>query len=195
MRLRPSGNSGLLVSTLDAFADYQREQAWTWEHQALVRARVVAGDPALAERFDALRREILGRERDLAALREEVVKMRHKMRDHLGSKGQGDDFDLKHDPGGMVDIEFLCQFAVLSLGRETPDLLAYSDNMRILETLEASGQLPAEESRRLREAYLACRTAAHRAALTGDPARGRNADFQAHRDAVIALWRRLLEPA
>ncbi|WP_108447431.1 bifunctional [glutamate--ammonia ligase]-adenylyl-L-tyrosine phosphorylase/[glutamate--ammonia-ligase] adenylyltransferase [Halomonas denitrificans] len=195
MRLRPSGNSGLLVSTLDAFADYQREQAWTWEHQALVRARVVAGDQALAERFDALRREILGRERDLAALREEVVKMRHKMRDHLGSKGQGDDFDLKHDPGGMVDIEFLCQFAVLSMGHETPDLLAYSDNMRILETLEATGRLPAEECRRLREAYLACRTAAHRAALTGEPARGRNADFQAHRDAVIALWRRLLEPA
>ncbi|TLF47556.1 bifunctional [glutamate--ammonia ligase]-adenylyl-L-tyrosine phosphorylase/[glutamate--ammonia-ligase] adenylyltransferase [Halomonas urmiana] len=195
MRLRPSGNSGLLVSTLDAFADYQREQAWTWEHQALVRARVVAGDPQLAERFDALRREILGRERDLEALREEVVKMRHKMRDHLGSKGQGDDFDLKHDAGGMVDIEFLCQFAVLSMGHETPDLLAYSDNMRILETLEATGRLPAEECRRLREAYLACRTAAHRAALTGEPARGRNADFREHRDTVIALWQRLLEPA
>ncbi|SFT92093.1 bifunctional [glutamate--ammonia ligase]-adenylyl-L-tyrosine phosphorylase/[glutamate--ammonia-ligase] adenylyltransferase [Halomonas saccharevitans] len=195
MRLRPSGNSGLLVSTLDAFADYQREQAWTWEHQALVRARVVAGDRALAERFDTLRGEILGRERDLAALREEVVKMRHKMRDHLGTRGQGDDFDLKHDPGGMVDIEFLCQFAVLSMGRETPDLLVYSDNMRILETLEATGRLSADECRRLREAYLACRTAAHRAALTGEPARGRNADFQAHRDAVIALWQRLLEPA
>ncbi|APE30549.1 bifunctional glutamine synthetase adenylyltransferase/deadenyltransferase [Halomonas aestuarii] len=195
MRLRPSGNSGLLVSTLEAFADYQREQAWTWEHQALVRARVVAGDSRLAERFGEIRGEILGRERDLEALREEVVKMRHKMRDHLGSKGAGDDFDLKHDPGGMVDIEFLCQFAVLSMGHETPDLLTYSDNMRILETLEATGRLPADECRRLREAYLACRTAAHRAALTGEPARGLKADFQQHRDAVIALWQRLLEPA
>lgn len=195
MRLRPSGNSGLLVSTLDAFADYQREQAWTWEHQALVRARVVAGDAALAERFDAVRREILGRERDLAALREDVVAMRRKMRDHLGSRGGEDDFDLKHDAGGMVDIEFLCQFAVLSMGHETPELLAFSDNMRVLETLEATGRLPAEECRRLREAYLALRSSAHRAALTGAPARGCSADFQAHRDAVIALWRRLLEPA
>ncbi|MEQ6916478.1 bifunctional [glutamate--ammonia ligase]-adenylyl-L-tyrosine phosphorylase/[glutamate--ammonia-ligase] adenylyltransferase [Halomonas aquatica] len=195
MRLRPSGKSGLLVTTLDAFADYQREHAWTWEHQALVRARVVAGHEPLAERFVTIRREILGRERDLAALREEVVKMRHKMRDHLGSKGQSDDFDLKHDPGGMVDIEFLCQFTVLSMSHETPELLTYNDNMRILETLEATGRLPADECRRLREAYLACRTAAHRAALTGEPARGRNSDFQEHRDAVIELWQRLLEPA
>ncbi|MGM0986862.1 MAG: bifunctional [glutamate--ammonia ligase]-adenylyl-L-tyrosine phosphorylase/[glutamate--ammonia-ligase] adenylyltransferase [Pseudomonadota bacterium] len=194
MRLRPSGNSGLLVATLAAFADYQREQAWTWEHQALVRARVVAGHPRLAERFDAIRGEILGRQRDLEALRAEVVKMRHKMRDHLGGKSGEGEFDLKHDPGGMVDIEFLCQYAVLAMGHETPELLAYSDNMRILETLEATGRLPAETCRRLREAYLACRSAAHRAALTGEPARGRNADFRAHRDVVMALWQRLLEP-
>ncbi len=194
MRLRPSGNSGLLVATLSAFADYQREQAWTWEHQALVRARVVAGHPRLAERFDAIRGEILGRKRDLEALRAEVVKMRHKMRDHLGGKSGEGEFDLKHDPGGMVDIEFLCQYAVLAMGHETPELLAYSDNMRILETLEATGRLPAETCRRLREAYLACRSAAHRAALTGEPARGRNADFRAHRDVVMALWQRLLEP-
>ncbi|MDZ7851932.1 MAG: bifunctional [glutamate--ammonia ligase]-adenylyl-L-tyrosine phosphorylase/[glutamate--ammonia-ligase] adenylyltransferase [Halomonas sp.] len=194
MRLRPSGNSGLLVSTLSAFADYQREQAWTWEHQALVRARVVAGHPRLAERFDAIRGEILGRQRDLEALREEVVKMRHKMRDHLGSKGKSDDFDLKHDPGGMVDIEFLCQFAVLSMGHETPELLAYSDNIRILETLEATERLPSRDCQRLREAYLACRTAAHRAALTGGAGRGHNDDFRAHREAVIELWQRLLEP-
>src|SRR5690554_773005 len=104
MRLRPSGNSGLLVTTLEAFADYQRREAWTWEHQALVRARVVAGDPALAERFAAVRREVLGEKRDLAALREEVVKMRHKMREHLASRPGDDQFDLKQDPGGMVDI-------------------------------------------------------------------------------------------
>ncbi|UYG07429.1 bifunctional [glutamate--ammonia ligase]-adenylyl-L-tyrosine phosphorylase/[glutamate--ammonia-ligase] adenylyltransferase [Halomonas sp. M4R1S46] len=194
MRLRPSGNAGLLVSSLEAFADYQRREAWTWEHQALVRARVVAGHEALAERFDAVRRETLGRQRDLEALREEVVAMRHKMRDHLAGNGEGDDFDLKHDPGGMVDIEFLCQFAVLSMGHETPELLTYSDNMRILETLEASGRLPADDCQRLREAYLACRTAAHRSALTRDPARGHRDDFEAHRQAVIAVWQRLLEP-
>ncbi|ATJ81287.1 bifunctional [glutamate--ammonia ligase]-adenylyl-L-tyrosine phosphorylase/[glutamate--ammonia-ligase] adenylyltransferase [Halomonas beimenensis] len=194
MRLRPSGNAGLLVSSLDAFADYQRREAWTWEHQALVRARVVAGHEALAERFEAVRREILGRERDPEALREEVVAMRRKMRDHLAGPEEGDDFDLKQDPGGMVDIEFLCQYAVLAMGHETPDLLTYSDNMRILETLESTGRLPAEDCRRLREAYLACRTAAHRAALTREAGRGRNADFQVHRQAVIDVWRRLLEP-
>ncbi|TFH85811.1 bifunctional [glutamate--ammonia ligase]-adenylyl-L-tyrosine phosphorylase/[glutamate--ammonia-ligase] adenylyltransferase [Billgrantia azerbaijanica] len=194
MRLRPSGNSGLLVTSLPAFAEYQRHQAWTWEHQALVRARVVAGHPDLAAAFDAVRREILGRSRDVEALREEVVAMRHKMREHLASKGEGEDFDLKHDPGGMVDIEFLCQFAVLSMGAEAPALLAYSDNIRILETLEATGRLPGRDCQRLRDAYLAYRSAVHRASLTREAARGRDADFHAHRQAVGELWQRLMEP-
>ncbi|WP_111414963.1 bifunctional [glutamate--ammonia ligase]-adenylyl-L-tyrosine phosphorylase/[glutamate--ammonia-ligase] adenylyltransferase [Billgrantia lactosivorans] len=194
MRLRPSGNAGLLATTLEAFGEYQRREAWTWEHQALVRARVVAGHPRLAEGFDAVRREILGRERDCRALREEVVKMRQKMRDHLGGKSGAGEFDLKHDPGGMVDIEFLCQFAVLSMGHETPALLQWSDNMRILETLESTGRLPADMCRRLREAYLALRSAAHRASLTRGAARGREADFHTHRQAVIDAWQRLLEP-
>ncbi len=194
MRLRPSGNAGLLVSSLAAFGDYQRREAWTWEHQALVRARAVAGHAGLAEGFDAIRREILGRERDPEALREEVVKMRDKMREHLGGKAQAGEFDIKHDPGGMVDIEFLCQFAVLSMGHETPELLRWSDNMRILETLEATGRLPAEACRRLREAYLALRSAAHRASLTRDTTRGRDADFAAHRQAVRDAWQQLLEP-
>ncbi|PWV67679.1 bifunctional [glutamate--ammonia ligase]-adenylyl-L-tyrosine phosphorylase/[glutamate--ammonia-ligase] adenylyltransferase [Halomonas sp. A11-A] len=194
MRLRPSGNSGLLVSSLSAFADYQRRDAWTWEHQALVRARVVAGHPRLAEGFDAIRREVLGRERDPEALREEVVKMRHKMRDHLGGKSGEGEFDLKHDPGGMVDIEFLCQYAVLAMGHETPALLQWSDNMRILETLEAAEHLPAKECQRLREAYLALRSSAHRASLTREPARGRSDAFQDHRRVVIEAWQRLLEP-
>ncbi|HSP59121.1 MAG TPA: bifunctional [glutamate--ammonia ligase]-adenylyl-L-tyrosine phosphorylase/[glutamate--ammonia-ligase] adenylyltransferase [Halomonas sp.] len=194
MRLRPSGISGLLVTPLEAFADYQYHQAWTWEHQALVRARVVAGHPTLAERFAAIRGEILGGARDLEALRVEVVKMRHKMRDHLASKGTSDDFDLKHDAGGMVDIEFLCQYAVLSMSQETPDLLAWSDNIRILETLEATGRLPGQDCQRLRDAYLAYRSAVHRASLTREAKRGRDADFQSHRQAVIELWQRLLEP-
>lgn len=195
MRLRPSGNSGLLVTSLAAFGDYQRRDAWTWEHQALVRARVVAGHERLAEAFDTVRAEILGREREREALREEVVKMRHKMRDHLGGKSGEGEFDLKHDPGGMVDIEFLCQYAVLAMGHETPELLRWSDNMRILETLEATGQLPGRECRRLRDAYLALRSAAHRASLTREPARGRSDAFQDHRRVVIEAWQRLLEPA
>ncbi|HDZ45884.1 MAG TPA: bifunctional [glutamate--ammonia ligase]-adenylyl-L-tyrosine phosphorylase/[glutamate--ammonia-ligase] adenylyltransferase [Halomonas sp.] len=194
MRLRPSGNSGLLVTSLAAFADYQRQNAWTWEHQALVRARVVAGSDALAEKFNRLRGDILAGERDKAALREEVVKMRHKMRDHLGSKAASGTFNVKHDAGGMVDIEFLCQYAVLALANQTPALLTYSDNIRILEILTESGHLPAEESERLREAYLAYRSATHRMALTGEKALGDGDEFRTHRDVVTALWERFLEP-
>ncbi|RUR36973.1 bifunctional [glutamate--ammonia ligase]-adenylyl-L-tyrosine phosphorylase/[glutamate--ammonia-ligase] adenylyltransferase [Vreelandella populi] len=195
MRLRPSGNAGLLVTSLDAFADYQQQSAWTWEHQALVRARVVAGSEALAKRFDQIRGDILSRKRDTHTLREDVVKMRHKMRDHLGSKEPGKDFNLKHDAGGMVDIEFLCQYAVLALAHQTPELLVYSDNMRILDTLAESGHLPSGEAEQLKEAYLAYRSRTHRAALTGVKAVGKAEDFKAHRGAVGALWQRFLEPA
>ncbi|WP_148252665.1 bifunctional [glutamate--ammonia ligase]-adenylyl-L-tyrosine phosphorylase/[glutamate--ammonia-ligase] adenylyltransferase [Aidingimonas lacisalsi] len=192
MRLRPSGNSGLLVTTLDAFADYQHQSAWTWEHQALVRARVVAGDQRLGERFDTLRREVLGQRRGTEILRDEVVKMRHKMRSHLGSSRTAEQqgrFDIKQDAGGMVDIEFLCQYAVLSMGSRNPELLQYSDNMRILETLESSGCMSPSDVQRLKEAYLAYRHASHRAALTkSEPALP--ADVERHRDHVSALWQR-----
>ncbi|WP_417328821.1 bifunctional [glutamate--ammonia ligase]-adenylyl-L-tyrosine phosphorylase/[glutamate--ammonia-ligase] adenylyltransferase [Halomonas cupida] len=214
MRLRPSGNSGLLVSSLTAFADYQRDQAWTWEHQALVRARVVAGHERLADRFEEIRHEILGRERDRDALRTEVVEMRLKMREHLGSKGQGskgqgskgqgskgqgsnsqdDTFDLKHDPGGMVDIEFLCQYAVLALAHEAPSLMRFSDNMRILETLEEAEYLPGDEAEALRQAYLAARAANHSSSLTREAARGDNEQFRSHREVVINAWQKWMEP-
>jgi len=193
MRLRPSGNAGLLVTTLEAFADYQRREAWTWEHQALVRARAVAGDTGLEQRFDTVRREVLGQVRDLPALREEVIRMRHKMRDHLGSSAVAKEagaFDLKQDAGGMVDIEFLCQYAVLAMGHDCPALLVYSDNMRILETLEEHELLPAEDASALREAYLAYRNAFHRSALTKQVV---EADFSAQRELVSRLWQRLLE--
>ncbi|MHB0776172.1 bifunctional [glutamate--ammonia ligase]-adenylyl-L-tyrosine phosphorylase/[glutamate--ammonia-ligase] adenylyltransferase [Halomonas sp. WWR20] len=197
MRLRPSGNAGLLVTSLDAYAEYQRHQAWTWEHQALVRARPVVGSAALIERFDAVRCEILGRQRDREVLRSDVVDMRHKMRSHLGSSESAQRegwFHLKQDAGGMVDIEFLCQYAVLAMGHEAPELLRWSDNMRILETLEASGRLPADDARRLREAYLAYRNAAHRTALTKGDVRVRDQDFHGHRQAVRHVWQMLLEP-
>lgn len=198
MRLRPSGNAGLLVTSLEAFADYQHHQAWTWEHQALVRARAVAGDACLAERFEAVRQEVLGARRDLHSLREEVVKMRAKMRDHLGSSAkarQAGRFDLKQDAGGMVDIEFLCQYAVLAMSTETPELLQWSDNMRLLETLEASGRLPAEQAQGLREAYLAYRHASHRAALTKGDGDIDETGVAGHRQRVQEVWQRWMEDA
>lgn len=194
MRLRPSGNSGLLVASISSFSEYQRREAWTWEHQALVRARVVAGEATLAERFARVRAEVLERPREPATLRREVVEMRDKMRRHLGGKTEPDTFDLKHDPGGMVDIEFLCQYAVLAMAHDVPALLEWSDNMRILDTLEASGRLSANEAEGLRAAYLALRSAAHRASLTDRPARADAAAFAEHRRAVLAVWQQLLTP-
>ncbi|OHV07678.1 bifunctional [glutamate--ammonia ligase]-adenylyl-L-tyrosine phosphorylase/[glutamate--ammonia-ligase] adenylyltransferase [Kushneria phosphatilytica] len=196
MRLRPSGASGLLVSTLEAFADYQRHQAWTWEHQALVRARAVAGSQALAARFDEVRREILSRPRDPATLREEVLSMRQRMREHLGSSAgerRAGRFHIKQDPGGMIDIEFMNQYAVLALSQRFPPLMTFTDNMRILETLESAGQLSAEETRALRTAWLDYRNATHRAALTRAGSLVDAERFRGHRNAVTARWQALFE--
>ncbi|WP_176494268.1 bifunctional [glutamate--ammonia ligase]-adenylyl-L-tyrosine phosphorylase/[glutamate--ammonia-ligase] adenylyltransferase [Cobetia sp. 5-25-4-2] len=198
MRLRPSGNSGLLVSSLASFRDYQLSQAWTWEHQALVRARAVAGDPALALAFEQTRREVLGQAREADALGKEVVAMRHKMRDHLGSSAKDRDagqFHLKQDAGGIVDIEFLAQYCVLSMSHQEPELLRWSDNMRLLETLEACGRLPGEQASELREAYLAYRNTSHRLALEK---RGSLINLEQvpliamHRERVITIWQSLL---
>ncbi|MCM2129806.1 bifunctional [glutamate--ammonia ligase]-adenylyl-L-tyrosine phosphorylase/[glutamate--ammonia-ligase] adenylyltransferase [Larsenimonas rhizosphaerae] len=197
MRLRPSGNSGLLVSTFDAFAEYQRQQAWTWEHQALVRARPVAGHRELFERFDGLRREILSTSRDLPALRRSVVEMRHKMRTHLAgsSKDQAEGrFHLKQDPGGLVDIEFLNQYAVLALSHESEALLTYTDNIRLIETLESCGQISQEEAAILRDAYLAYRAETHRQALSKAGEMTSSEGFDEHRRAVARLWQRWMEP-
>ncbi|MDO6673231.1 bifunctional [glutamate--ammonia ligase]-adenylyl-L-tyrosine phosphorylase/[glutamate--ammonia-ligase] adenylyltransferase [Cobetia amphilecti] len=198
MRLRPSGNSGLLVSSLAAFRDYQLTQAWTWEHQALVRARAVAGDPALALAFEEVRREVLGQQRDEKTLRQEVIAMRHKMRDHLGSSAkdrEAGQFHLKQDAGGIVDIEFLAQYCVLALSYQVPALLEWSDNMRLLETLESCGRLPGEQAGELREAYLAYRDVSHRLALEKHGSLMRleqHPVIAAHRERVITLWQALL---
>ena len=176
MRLRPSGASGLLVSSLGAFERYQQNEAWTWEHQALVRARVLVGCKQVGAAFEAVRAQVLGRERDLPTLRQEVSEMRAKMRDNLGTRltaaGTAQNafeatvpFDLKQDAGGIVDIEFMVQYADLAWSREHPELLRYTDNIRILEGLEQAGLMPASDASLLREAYKAFRAVAHRQAL------------------------------
>ncbi|MFW1677419.1 bifunctional [glutamate--ammonia ligase]-adenylyl-L-tyrosine phosphorylase/[glutamate--ammonia-ligase] adenylyltransferase [Pontibacter sp. JAM-7] len=193
MRLRPSGNAGLLVSSLTAFERYQNTDAWTWEHQALVRARVIAGDPQLKQKFEAVRSSLLSQPRDKAALRQEVVEMRNKMLQHLGSK-KDSQFDLKHDRGGIVDIEFLVQYTVLANAANDPSLLTYTDNIRILDCAEASGLLSPQDADQLREAYKAFRSAGHQQAL-----KEQSGVLEAHelsdlRDAVAALWQQHMEP-
>lgn len=169
MRLRPSGNSGLLVSSLSAFERYQYENAWTWEHQALVRARWIAGSRSLGQRFEALRREILGQPRDAEKLRQEVVSMRQKMRDALATpvpaNGEPKAFHTKQDPGGIIDIEFMVQYLLLAWTRAYPELVRWSDNIRQLETLGECGVLDTTVTERLREIYIAMRSTIHRRAL------------------------------
>ncbi len=202
MRLRPSGASGLLVSSLGAFARYQENEAWTWEHQALVRARVLVGSQDVGQAFEKVRAAILGRSRDLPTLRQEVSEMRAKMRDNLGTKstaaGTGANafeatarFDLKQDAGGIVDIEFMVQYAALAWSHTHPPLLRWTDNIRILEELEQEGLMPAEDAGLLREAYKAYRSAAHRQALQKDPGVIAGDQFADERRQVMRIWREL----
>ena len=193
MRLRPSGSSGLLVSSLKSFEKYQREDAWTWEHQALVRARAVAGDNALAEEFDAIRKSVLSTRRDTQKLKTEVVEMRQKMRSHL-TKGSStlEKFDLKHDKGGIVDIEFLMQYAVLRYGHDHPLLLRWTDNIRISEAMEEVGLVSPKDAYWLREAYKTFRLALHQRALQYEsPVTSiRGADHLS--DKVVEIWDRTM---
>lgn len=197
VRLRPSGNAGLLVSTLSAFLRYQRESAWTWEHQALVRARPVAGDAALAAQVSQLREEILCRPRNSVTLAEEVAAMRKKMRNHLGEPSrQGADesgFHLKHDRGGIVDIEFMVQYGVLAWAHRYPQLTLYTDNVRLLEEFANRQLLPVDDADGLREAYLAYRACSHRKALANEEVWIEPGKFQAERMLVCRLWQELIE--
>ncbi len=195
MRLRPSGNSGLLVSSLAAFEKYQQNEAWTWEHQALVRARVVAGDETLGQAFDEVRRKVLQRPRDLAQLRKEVVEMRQKMRDQLGSSKQkaASLFNVKQDAGGIVDIEFMVQYAALAWAHQQPEVIRYTDNIRILESLEAAGLLDADSVAQLIAAYKAYRSTGHRLALQRQEAILEGEDqFVTERQQVLDIWQRLM---
>ncbi|TDF82902.1 bifunctional [glutamate--ammonia ligase]-adenylyl-L-tyrosine phosphorylase/[glutamate--ammonia-ligase] adenylyltransferase [Pseudomonas sp. H9] len=199
MRLRPSGASGLLVSSVGAFERYQQNEAWTWEHQALVRARVLVGCPQVGAAFEAVRARILGQARDLPKLQAEVSEMRAKMRDNLGTKvsaaGTGANafepgvpFDIKQDAGGIVDIEFMVQYAALAWSHDHPELLRWTDNIRILEELEQAGLMPASDAVLLREVYKAFRSAAHRQALQKQAGVIDASQFVQERREVRRIW-------
>lgn len=195
MRLRPSGNSGLLVSSIQSFAKYQREAAWTWEHQALIRARVIAGGTRLAHQFDRIRAQTLSLPRELGQLRDDVVTMRQKMRDHLGSKPKPDgsmaQFHLKQDAGGMVDIEFLVQYFVLAYAQQYPSLLEFTDNVRLLEIIERLSLLPQESVQCLREGYIFYRSIGHKISLQGGTSIIPREDAGAYPEKISAIWDRV----
>ena len=193
-RLRPNGNAGLLVSTLAAFETYQRESAWVWEHQALTRARFAAGDAAIGARFEAMRRELLALPRDTERLAREVVAMREKM--HAGHPNSSADFDLKHDPGGMVDIEFAVQFLVLAHAAAHPALLDNAGNIALLHRAARAGLLDGTLASRCADAYRRYRRIQHAMRLNDARfVRVSPQDVSAEREAVRALQRALFEVA
>ena len=201
MRLRPSGSSGMLVSSLVGFEKYQLEEAWTWEHQALVRARPVAGSVKLSQAFEETRHQVLCQKREHAQLLEDVIGMRNKMRAHLGSHKMvsgketaegGSVFNLKQDAGGIVDIEFMVQFAVLDRSHEIPELTRWSDNIRILVCLEEGGVMSAEDAEFLTRAYKNYRAVGHRLQLQKLPVVVAAPEFSVEREQVSSVWRKLL---
>jgi [glutamine synthetase] adenylyltransferase / [glutamine synthetase]-adenylyl-L-tyrosine phosphorylase len=189
--LRPNGNSGLLVTSIAAFEAYQRGRgsntAWTWEHQALTRARCCAGTPALAERFEAVRREVLAAPRDRAALEQEVQAMRDKVRAARPVKAGL--FDVKHSAGGMMDAEFAVQYLVLAHAAAHPELQANVGNIALLQRAEACGLLPPGVGEAAAKAYRELRRAQHRARLDERATQFPIEALAGERDAVLALWR------
>ncbi len=192
MRLRPGGNSGLLVASVDGYDAYQASQAWTWEHQALVRSRFVAGDADIEKRFKEIRRHTLCQPRDLEHLRQEVSSMREKMRANLVSEGPGQ-FDLKQGRGGIADIEFIVQFGVLSRANESPQLHRFSDTIRLLDSLQANGFLVKGNVEFLKKAYYQYRILVHKAALQDQKAVISANEFDKLRSGVWQIWQELME--
>tara|TARA_R110002126_G_scaffold15570_3_gene63703 strand:+ start:7545 stop:10346 length:2802 start_codon:yes stop_codon:yes gene_type:complete len=187
-RLRPSGNSGLLAIHIDTYQQYLHDEAWTWEHQALVRARLIIGAAPMADRFEQIRAEIIEMTRDPLQLCRDVAAMRLKLRSHHGSA----DDDVKHSLGGIVDLEFISQYLVLAHGKAYPALYRYSDNIRILDAAGDAGLLTASQVSELQQAYQLLRGLGHR--LTLAPARvPTESRLAAARATVQQVWHQLFE--
>jgi glutamate-ammonia-ligase adenylyltransferase len=187
VRLRPSGKGGLLVTNIRAFADYQEHDAWTWEHQALLHARAVAGAPEVRADFERLRVDVLRRHVRRATLREDVRSMRERMRKEL-SKARSSEFDLKGGPGGIADIEFLAQYWALAWAEDHAAVVMFSDTIRQLETLASGDLVPQATVDVLTDAYRAYRGRAHHLGLEGQEAIVTAGDFVTERTAVMRIW-------
>ncbi|MEF8727817.1 MAG: bifunctional [glutamate--ammonia ligase]-adenylyl-L-tyrosine phosphorylase/[glutamate--ammonia-ligase] adenylyltransferase [Accumulibacter sp.] len=188
LRLRPNGDSGMLVCPVDAFRDYQLQHAWVWEHQALTRARFCAGDRAVGERFETIRTEILRQPRDLATLRREVLAMRQRMLEQHGS-GSQESFDIKHDRGGLIDVEFIVQYLILGHAQRHARLCGNLGNIALLGIAGDLGLIPAAAATAVRDAYREYRRMQHVLRLNaGRRARVERATVSRRIEAVLALW-------
>ena len=191
LRLRPNGDSGLVVSSMAAFRKYQLESAWLWEHQALTRARFTAGDPAVGAAFEAIRCEVLSQQRDLGKLREEVLAMRQKMLDAHGTKRieSTEVFDLKQDPGGLIDVEFVVQYLVLGHAWQYGELTENKGNIALLAMAAKRGLIPADLADAVRDAYRDYRRMQHALRLNNQPSRVAPARVADKIAAVRTLWK------
>ena len=195
--LRPNGSSGLLVTTFAAFEDYQQQRgsntAWTWEHQAMTRARFVMGHGAMASRFDQVRRSVISAPRDEASLKSEIVTMRNRVRTAHTIKP--DLFDVKHSPGGMVDAEFAVQYLVLMHACAHPEMADNVGNIALLQRAEVAGLLSKDVGVKASAAYRELRRVQHKARLNEAPTQVPQADLQKERDAILTLWRAVFPKA
>ena len=191
LRLRPNGDSGLVVSSMESFRKYQLESAWVWEHQALTRARFSAGDTAVGEAFEKIRCEVLCQQRDLAKLRADIVEMRQKMMDSHATRGDLREtvFDLKHDPGGLVDVEFIVQYLVLGHAHAHPELTGNKGNIALLKMAADAGLIPGDLAETVRNAYRDYRRMQHGLRLNGTKARVAPEEVGDRVTAVRELWR------
>ncbi len=192
MRLRPNGDSGLLVSHINAYEDYLKNQAWTWELQALVRGRFIAGDPELKLRFSAIRNRILSLPRESESLKTAVRDMREKMREAQVIKDK-DRFDLKQSKGGIADIEFIVQFGVLDQASFNPSLTTYTDNVRLLEGLQQQGFISKANADILKTAYCVYRDAGHKLVLQGDSVVIEEAEVAKISAQVEQIWHEYMD--
>ncbi|WP_210543390.1 bifunctional [glutamate--ammonia ligase]-adenylyl-L-tyrosine phosphorylase/[glutamate--ammonia-ligase] adenylyltransferase [Rhodoferax sp. PAMC 29310] len=189
--LRPNGNSGLLVTSFEAYANYQQRRgsntAWTWEHQAMTRARFCQGDDALRQQFNAVRKAVIASPRVDGDLKAEITSMRDKVR--AAHPVRGDHFDVKHSPGGMIDIEFVMQYLVLNNAEKHPELTDNAGNIALLERAEHAGLLPAGMGHAAASAYRALRRVQHEARLNEQPTQVLLTELQPEREAGLSLWK------
>ena len=187
MRLRPSGSAGVLVTHIHSFEDYQLNHAWPWEHQALIKARAVSGDAEVGRLFSNIRERILSMPRDENRLRDAIADMRERMRKERKIPGKSG-FDLKNDPGGLIDIEFLVQFLILRNAHRHPSLVKWTDAVRQLNSLALAGIMDDRTAYKLKQAYLVFRFYIHRLTLQEKPAMLPDHQFRDLRDEVRGVW-------
>ncbi|MBP8265898.1 MAG: bifunctional glutamine synthetase adenylyltransferase/deadenyltransferase, partial [Zoogloea sp.] len=191
LRLRPNGDAGLMVVSLESFRQYQLENAWVWEHQALTRARFAAGDPEIGRKFEAIRIEVLRQRRDLAKLRGEVMAMRQRMVDAHPNKTEL--FDLKHDRGGLIDVEFIVQYLVLGHAFEHASLTGNLGNIALLKMAGELGLIPADQAAQVADTYREYRRLQHGLRLNNQASRVDRKQVAENARGVRALWNRVFD--